>query len=124
MDLPPGASPIAAEIAERLLEIEDLKQWASIDLLTRLRLVALVSPRLYLGVLAYMSGDSIKIVESYAVQADRRGLTKQALHFEWQRDIARLNEVMPELASALIETKRLADNHEPVGKTGAVEGTY
>ena len=112
---PHGCSQIVAEIAERLVEMEGVKIYAGVDLVRRLAVIAERSPRLFRPTCAALSGDVIEVVNSFAVQAARRGLTKQAIHVEWHQEIARMNEYLPELGAALQELRDRADNHE-VGK--------
>jgi hypothetical protein len=112
---PHGSAQIVAEIAERLVELEAAKLYAGVDLVRRLCLIAERSPRLFRPTCAALSGDVIEVVNSFAVQAEKRGLTKQAIHVEWHQEVARLSEYMPELASELQELRDRADNHE-VGK--------
>ena len=109
---PVSASPIVAEIAERLLEVEEVRQFAAVDLVRRLGYIAERTPRMFRSVLSAMSGDALAVVESYSVQASRRGLTKQAIHVEWHADLERLREMFPDLAALLQQMRDQADNHE------------
>jgi hypothetical protein len=113
--LNPSAAPIVAEIAERLAELDDHKLCAAHDLCRRLTHIGDRTPRLFRPVLAALTGDTLAVVESYAVQADRRGLTKQALHVEWHLDVARLREIFPDLAQELQNMRDRCENHEPTG---------
>jgi hypothetical protein len=99
--LTPSAAPIVAEIAQRLCELDEQDHASSHDLIRRLAAIGDLTPRLYRSVLAALHGDTLAVVESYAVQADRRGLTKQAIHVEWHNDIQTLAKYYPELAAAL-----------------------
>lgn len=112
---PIGCAQIVAEIAERLVEMEAVKMYAGVDLVRRLCLVAERSPRLFRPTCSALSGDVIEVVNSFAVQAERRGLTKQAIHVEWHQEVERMREYMPELAVALQELRDRADNHD-IGK--------
>jgi len=109
---PTECSAIVAEIAERLVEMEDVKQYAGVDLVKRLCLIAERQPRLFRPVMSALSGDVLSVVDSFAVKAGRRGLTKQALHVEWHQELSRLKEYLPELADALQELRDRADNHD------------
>jgi hypothetical protein len=111
----PQAACIVAEIAERLAELEELKLCSAHDLCRRLATVGDRTPRLFRPVLSALRGDTLAVVESYAVQADRRGLTKQAVHFEWHADLARLREILPELAQTLQDYRDRADMQDGAG---------
>ena len=106
------AAPIVAEIAERLEELDDAKLCAAQDLCRRLALIGDRTPRLFRSVLGALRGDVLSVVESYAVQAARRGLTKQALHYEWQQDVNYLSAVFPDVARLLQDMRDRAENHE------------
>ena len=106
------AAPIVAEIAERLEELDDAKLCAAQDLCRRLALIGDRTPRLFRSVLGALRGDVLSVVESYAVQATRRGLTKQALHYEWKQDLDYLSAVFPDVARLLQDMRDRAENHE------------
>jgi hypothetical protein len=112
---PQGCAQIVAEIAERLVEIEGVKSGAGMDLVRRLAIVAERSPRLFRPTCAALSGDVLEVVNSFAVTGDRRGLTKQAIHFEWDKEVAKLRQYLPDLSDALQELRDRADNHD-IGK--------
>ena len=112
---PHGCAQIVAEVAERLVEMEGIKIGAGMDLVRRLAIVAERSPRLFRPTCAALSGDVLEVVSSFTVSGDRRGLTKQAIHVEWTAEVAKLQEYLPALSSALQELRDRADNHD-VGK--------
>jgi hypothetical protein len=109
---PIAGTPIVAEIAERLCELEEVKMFAAVDLVMRLGRIAERTPRMFRSVLAALHGDTLAVVESYNVQASKRGLTKQAVHVEWHRDLDRLRDYLPELADMLQDMRDRADNHD------------
>lgn len=113
--VPSGASKIVAEIAERLVELEAIRAYSGVDLVRRLAVVAERSPRLFKPVCSALAGDVLEVVSSFAVQAERRGLTKQAIHVEWHQEIGRLRDYMPQLAESLQELRDRAENHD-IGK--------
>jgi hypothetical protein len=124
--LDPRAAPIVAEIAERLEELDDAKLCAAQDLCRRLALIGDRTPRLFRSVLGALRGDTLSVVESYSVQASRRGLTKQALHYEWRQDLDRLGQIFPDVATLLQDMRDRAENHEvgAIYAKGPIEGTF
>ena len=109
------AAPIVSEICERLLEIHEVDPSYMRVLLIRIADVALYNERMIPPMLNAMSGNSLKVVESFNVQACYRGLTKQAVHVEWHQEIAKVRKYYSEMANLLQDMRDRADNHE-VGK--------
>jgi hypothetical protein len=108
----PETACIVAEIAERLAELEEKRFAGAQDLVHRLAAIASISPRMFRHVVALLHGDTLNVVESFAVQADKRGLTKQALHCEWWTEIGKVKAVFPDIAAILVELRKQADNHD------------
>jgi hypothetical protein len=108
----PESVRIIAEIAERLEELEEAKKGHAWDLVVRLAGIAYVSPKLFEVVIACMHGRTECIAYSYNVQADRRGLTKQAIHTEYKVHMKHLERMFPELTEAIEAIRVAALAHE------------
>ena len=109
----PETACIVAEIAERLAELEEKRMAGAQDLIQRLSAIALISPLMFRHVLAILHGDTLHVVESFSVQASRRGsLTKQALHCQWHTELGKVAVVFPDIAAILTQLRDQADNHE------------
>lgn len=99
-----GASEEAklmAEVFERLLEIEEEKFGEAASLVRRLAVLADVSPRAFVMVLRFGSGDTGALLASYEEQVAKRGCTRQAAHWQWQEDIRAIKLSFPQLAELL-----------------------
>jgi hypothetical protein len=103
---------IVAEIAERLDELESMRCYHAVDLINRLYAVGQISPRLLRVVIALMHGRTEAVADSYHVQGDKRGLTKQAVHVEYQTHLKALGAHFPELCRAIDAIRASALAHE------------
>lgn len=108
----PETACIVAEIAERLSELEERRFAGAQDLVQRLASIASISPSMFRYVVAVLHGDTLRVVESFAVQASRRGVTKQAIHAQWHTEIGRVRAVFPDIATILQQLRDQADNHD------------
>lgn len=120
----PETACIVAEIAERLSELEQLRRLGASDLVQKLAAVATISPRMFRHVTALLHGDTLHVLESFAVQSSRRGLhegdmltptkglTKQMVHCEWQAELVRVRSIFPDVAAILQQLRKQADNHD------------
>ena len=108
----PESVRIIAEIAERLDELEEAKYGHAADLIERLAGVAYISRKLFNVVIACMHGRTEVVAYSYNVQADKRGLTKQAIHCEYQTHMRHLQRMFPELTQAIEAIRVSALAHE------------
>jgi hypothetical protein len=120
----PETACIVAEIAERLAELEEKRFAGAQDLVHRLAAIASISPRMFRHVLALLHGDTLNVIESFSVQASRRGLikqasqlsnpamTKQALHCEWHVELTKLKAIFPDVAAILLQLREHADSHD------------
>lgn len=106
---------LMAEVFERLLEIEDEKFGEAASLVRRLATLADVSPRGFVMVLRFGSGDTASLLASYEEQVAKRGCTRQAAHWQWQEDLRAIRLSFPEV-SALLAQYRESIRH----KEGAV----
>jgi hypothetical protein len=103
---------IISEIAERLDELEDMRRYHAVDLINRLYAVGQIDARLLRAVIALMHGRTEVIADSYNVQGDKRGLTKQAIHCEYKQHMEALARHFPELCRAIDAIREFALAHE------------
>ena len=118
-----GASDEAklmSEVFERLIEMDDLKMDSSASLVRRLATLAHISPSCYALVLRFGAGDTSAILESYERQAEDRGITRQALHWQWSRDLKAIKLCFPEIAALLAEYRANVSHKE--GAMSAADG--
>jgi hypothetical protein len=120
----PETACIVAEIAERLSELEEKRRFAASDLVQKLAAVATISPRMFRHVTRLLHGDTLHVLESFSIQASRRGLpegnmltstkglTKQMVHCEWQAELVRVRNIFPDVAAILQQLREQADNHD------------
>jgi hypothetical protein len=110
-----GASDSAkllSEILERLLEMDEIHRDSAAGLVRRLATLADVSPSGFAMVLRFGSGDTGAIVQSYEQQSEHRGLTRQALHWQWANDLKAIALCFPEIAALLREYRLNIAHHE------------
>ena len=118
-----GASDSAklmAEIFERLAELDEIKYDAGANLVRRLATLADLSPAGYRIVIAVGGGNTEALVGSYEDQSDGRGLTRQAIHWQWQDVCRRIGFVFPELVATLQHYRETVHHHE--GAISAADG--
>lgn len=102
---PDGAALIVAEIAERIAELEELRHGFGADVVQRLHTLYLSSPLGFRIAVDVMRGRLDAVADSFTVQADARGLTKQCLFVQWNTMLTDVAGAFPELADALRETR-------------------
>jgi hypothetical protein len=113
-----GAATLSAEAAlmseifERVLELEQLKKGRGSALVRRLATIADLSPSAFATVLHVGCGQVEAVVSSYEDQARNRGLTRQALHWQWGQDQRAIAAVFPALASVLQDLRDTVAHHE------------
>lgn len=114
-------APLAAEICERLDEMEEVKDCSAADFVRRLAVVAEHSPRAFKIVVQLLSGND-QPLRSFADQAEHRGgCTKQKIHLEWEAACARIRRVFPELSEQLVAMRTSALAHEdPMSREDAL----
>jgi hypothetical protein len=111
------AASIVAEIAERLEELDDLKRESAADLVIQLASIAGTSRRAFRVTVQLLHGNMDDVLSSYQQQADRRGVTKQDIHYEFAHEIWRLQRSFPELHRCILAMRAQAQNHEdPMSK--------
>ena len=106
------SAKLTAEIMERLIELDSLDVRGAANLCRRLATLADISPALFLTVLRIGSGDTSAITDSFSDMARGTGRTKQALHYEFQKDIERVGFVFPEIAALMLQYRQSIDHHE------------
>jgi len=118
-----GASDEAklmAEVFARLIEMDDIKMDAAASLVRRLATLADLSASGFGLVLRFGSGDTGAILQSYEQQAERRGVTRQALHWQWSNDLRTIKLCFPEVAALLAEYRANVSHKE--GPMSAADG--
>ncbi|MBL9193740.1 MAG: hypothetical protein JNJ82_15405 [Opitutaceae bacterium] len=99
---------IVAEIAERLDELESIKKYSAGDLVARLNAVNATVPRAFPVLISLLRGNTEAVCCSFNVMAHSRGLTKQAIHFEWVQMLEALDTHFPSLAGAIRDVRHMA----------------
>lgn len=104
---------LAAEIAERLDEMEDERLGSGVELVAALAAIAASSRVAWRICLQHMHNAPERYL-SYAAQAERRGVSKQAIHAEFHRHLAHIREHLPAVADAILEMRERAGHaHGP-----------
>ena len=91
---------LAAEIAERLDELEDHKTGSAYELVSALSTVGATSRIAFRLAIQYMHNAPERYL-SYAAQAERRGISKQAIHAEFKRHVEVIRTVLPSVADSI-----------------------
>lgn len=109
---------LASEIAERLDELEDQRIGSAYELVAALAALGATSRIAFRIAIQYMHNSPERYL-SYQAQAERRGISKQAIHAEFQRHVARIRKVLPSVADSI---ERMRDGvgsaHGPRTTTG------
>lgn len=120
MDEPPRYDPaaaIVAEIAERLEELDGIKRESAADLVLQLAAIAGLSRRAFRVTVQLLHGNLDDVLASYQEQADKRGVTKQDIHYEFTQEIGRLERSFPALYACIMSMRAQALRHEdPMAK--------
>ncbi len=106
------AAKLLSEICERLLELDEVKHSEGAALVRRLATIADLSPSAYRTVLHVGCGQVEAVVASYEDQARNRGLTRQALHWQWTQDQKAIRAIFPHLAIMLQGLRDTVAHHE------------
>ena len=106
------SAKLTSEIMERLVELDGQGVRSAADLCRRLGTLADISPAMFLIVLRVGSGDTSAITQSFADMARGTGRTKQALHYEFGKEIERVALVFPKIAALLLDYRQSLDHHE------------
>lgn len=91
---------LAAEIAERLDELEDQRLGSAHELVAALATLSATSRVAFRIAIQHMHNAPERYL-SYAAQAEKRGISKQAIHAEFQRHLAHIRAVLPAVADSI-----------------------
>lgn len=104
---------LTAEIAERLDEMEDTRPGSSADLVAALAAIGATS-RVALRICVQHMHNAPERYLSYAAQAERRGISKQAIHAEFQRHLGLIRAHLPAVADAILQMRHSCEGaHGP-----------
>ncbi len=106
------AAKLLSEICERLIELDEVKHSEGAALVRRLATIADLSPSAYRTVLHVGCGQVGAVVSSYEQQVKGRGLTRQALHWQWAQDQKAIKAIFPQLATMLQDLRDTVAHHE------------
>ena len=106
------AAKLLSEICERLIELDEVKHSEGAALVRRLATIADLSPSAYRTVLHVGCGQVGSVVASYEEQVKGRGLTRQALHWQWSQDQKAIKAIFPQLALMLQDLRDTVSHHE------------
>ena len=106
------SAKLTAEIMERLVEIDECEVRSAADLCRRLATLADLSPTMFMVVLRVGSGDVSAVTQSFSEMAEKTGRTRQALHYEFGKEVAKVSIVFPKLATLMLDYRQTIDHHE------------
>ena len=106
------SAKLTAEIMERLVELDECEVRSAADLCRRLATLADLSPTMFMVVLRIGSGDVSAVTQSFSEMAERTGRTRQALHYEFGKEVAKVSMVFPKLAMLMLDYRHTIDHHE------------
>ena len=102
---------LAAEIAERLGEMDTFKVGAAAVFIHRLSRLASISPPAFTITLQMMSASD-RTLASFAAQATAHCRSKQAAHNELNKALDAIHETFPHLASVIRDARDQIKRHE------------
>lgn len=107
-----GLSSLAAEIAERISEMNEAREGAGTDFVCRLAVMARLDRGAFALVVAVMHGDTSCLTDSYADRAEHAGRRKQTMHYRTLKHIEAIRAVFPEVAAQLDCIRNSVTHHE------------
>ena len=107
-----GTAQLSSEIMERLVEMHEMRHTSAADLCRRLGTLADLSPTMFITTVRLGSGDVHAVRQSFAEMAEQTGRTRQALHYEWVHEVAKVGLVFPELARLMSDYRQSTDEQE------------
>ena len=107
-----GTAQLSSEIMERMVEMHEMRHNSAADLCRRLATLADLSPTMFVTTMRLGSGDVHAVRQSFAEMAEQTGRTRQALHYEWVHEVAKVGLVFPELAQLMAEYRQATDDQE------------
>ena len=115
---PDDSAALAAEICARLIEWgEGASRGRVTDWLNRLCDLYKADPAAMWLYIAWQTGDSVRIAESFEERGERVALDKQGVHQATAKAFAAIKRVSPELAKAMRET---FEAHAPEAKRAVI----
>jgi hypothetical protein len=112
---------LVAEIAERLEELECERVGYAADLVQHLACIAQSSRRSFKVTIQLLHCNYDDVLASYQEQAERRGVTKQDIHWEFQTEVSKLKRLYPRVYEVIMATRAQAMHHEdPISKSETV----
>ena len=97
------AATVTSEVFARLIEMDEIKLNSGADLCRRLATLADLSPYAFKLATELGSGQTAGVMESYERLARERGITRQAMHWQFAQEVKRIKYMFPELAALLVE---------------------
>ena len=113
-DSPPTheLASLVCEIAERLEEMEGVKFGSAGDLVIQLGGIAGTSRRAFNVTVQLLHGNMSEALATYQEQADKRGVTKQDIHYEFTQEVGKLKAHYPQLFACIQQIRAQASSHE------------
>ena len=109
---PHEISTLVCEIAERLEEMDGVKKESAADLICQLAGIAGTSRRAFSITIQLLHGNMDELLATYQEQADRRGVTKQDVHYEFTQEVGKLKAHYPQLFACIHQIRAQANAHE------------
>lgn len=97
---------LVAEIAERLIELEDLRAGYGADFVRRLSELYIASPDGFRSTLELLHGNTSATGQSFSEASSRLGVKKQTMHWRWNKQVKKVGAAFPELAHALSDQRK------------------
>jgi len=104
-----GTAQLSSEIMERLVEMHEIRHTSAANLCRRLATLADLSPSMFVTTMRLGSGDVHAVRQSFAEMAEQTGRTRQALHYEWVHEVAKVGMIFPELAQLMTDYRQSTD---------------
>lgn len=112
---------LSSELCERLEEMESLKVGFAAALIHRLSRLHMTSPAAFTLTVQLMH-DNERLLVSYREQGESQQRSKQAVHAEYQRELAAIEPVFPEVAAVIRATREQIRRHEEAGSERHTNG--
>jgi hypothetical protein len=102
---------IVSEIAERMIELEDVKLGMAADIIQRLAQLYVATPDGFRATLELLRGNTGATTESFGHRAGGTALLKQTWYYRWKTSVKLAGKAFPELAAALTESRAHVHRH-------------
>lgn len=103
---------LAAEIAERIQEMNEVQPGAGTKLIIRLASMAKVDRGALDLVLSVLHGDTNCLTDSYSVRAEAAGRKKQTIFCRTAKQIENVRAIFPGVADELDRVRESVRHHE------------